>query len=795
MLADGWDFIARTASGSSRNTEQTNGAVVSYDQLVHPGVLRIPVDAGDLWDAYEYIQGTPLFRDLPTDWTSIRLKIASFTPVHNYQQAGLLLYQDDDNYVQISRIFSSNNLISLSNEVSGRASVLNSISANINSNLYFRIDRDIETETINAYYSLNNTDWIAIGSIVHVLNNPRLAIIAGGDDAPGGYPNTDIAWAEISNNTLPPTPDELRAHPGTIVFHAIQGQPLTDTRSVFVFTSHGRNISWTPSADVSWLSTTIADEGTEGILEAGVNTGGLTAGLHQGNITLTSPQSSNGPVVIPVILIINPDVPVKVATWKDGIDGAMSVSVDDGEASAFDALQNNGFKGTYVSNHIVPPSFYTSYYNAGMELGSHLTNHPCEVLSDDVLRTQEIVPNISGLCTYTPQPCKDIITLAWSCGVTNFREQAVASEYFLSARGYNFNELEDATPKNFMNLKSFNSHEHTPYPPSDLKTVVDNAVTQKKWFNLILHSQTNDNGAIDYARSQNIWVTSIGNVIKYILQRDRFILTDYVASSDAITFHASRLSIPASTYRSFETAFNSQDITTLQIDIDDNRDIVNVFVDGAINSYQIRTINNNKILFTNVKLDPAVSKAVEIRYFSQTEQRIYLSTNTLNFITTEGTIPGNQSLIITSPSGNLNWTASVGTDVPLWLNVTPGSGTGTDTIAVQIDITGLTAGTYNKTITIESAEAINSPQTVNVTLKVNSAGILHYDFTYADRNSMVADGWDFNARTPLGDTRNTEQTSGGVVSYDQAIHPGVIRIPVDLGDLWQGENDTRNSLV
>ena len=125
-------------------------------------------------------------------------------------------------------------------------------------------------------------------------------------------------------------------------------------------------------------------------------------------------------------------------------------------------LQSNGFQGTYVYIGTTPPSFYTAFYNAGMELGSHFVNHLCYALSDDVLKYQEIEPNISGICTNTPQPCEDVITLVWPCGVTNYREQAVASEYFLSARGYSINQLEDATPENFMNLKSYNSHEHTP---------------------------------------------------------------------------------------------------------------------------------------------------------------------------------------------------------------------------------------------------------------------------------------------------------------------------------------------
>ena len=123
----------------------------------------------------------------------------------------------------------------------------------------------------------------------------------------------------------------------------------------------------------------------------------------------------------------------------------------------------------YVMNGSTPPSFYTDYYNAGMELGSHLVNHPCNPVSDEVLKSVEIQPNITNLSTYTPIPLNKIISLVWPCGYTNYREQAVASEYFLSARGYNINQLEDATPENFMNLKSYNSHEHHPFPTFGFK--------------------------------------------------------------------------------------------------------------------------------------------------------------------------------------------------------------------------------------------------------------------------------------------------------------------------------------
>lgn len=604
LLGDGWDFMA-----GYRNTEQTvqtGGAVVSYDQLVHPGVLRIPVDEGIL-----ELQNTrnTLFRDLPSGWTSVRLKISSFTPVQNYQQVGLFVYENDYKYVSISRAFNLKDVISFLYKAWGDPTEY-SIEDSITHNLYFRLDRNLETETITSYFSQDGITWTSVGSVDQFMNNPRLAIVTGG--SPEGLPNSDIAWAEIFYQ--PPILNELRAFPNTLVFNSVQGNPQSNTQSINIFSTLGENINWIQTTNDSWLTPYSQNGVTEAVLKVGVKTDGLASGRYLGHITLVSPQSNAEPIIVPVTLIINPDVPVKITTWKDGFDAAMSVSVDDGQRSGFDSLQKYGLKGTYTYNGTIPPGYYTDLYNAGMELGSHTVNHPCDLLPDNILRNREIQPNILGICANTPQPCKDVISLVWPCGATSYREQMVASDYFLSARGYNFNKLEDATPDNFMNLKNYNSHEHPPFPPSDLKTVVDTAIVQRKWFNLVLHAYTNDDGAIAYAKTKNIWVAPIGTVIKYILQRDRIILSDYNLNSDNLLFNASRLAIPSSLYMNFEDAFGPNDSTTLQIDIDDDISIDNVKINGTNNPFQLKEIDGNKVLLTNVKLEPNITKLIQINF-------------------------------------------------------------------------------------------------------------------------------------------------------------------------------------
>jgi regulation of enolase protein 1 (concanavalin A-like superfamily) len=189
---------------------------VDYNQVTHPGVLRIPADAGDLWAALNNTRNS-LFRDIPTNWTSLRLKF-SFAPTQNYQQAGLAVYQNDDNYVCVERIYNGGNKITCAREVGGVATVVTSASLTTTTNLYLRLDRNAATGTISAYYSLDGTSWVSVGSAVQTVNPPRVGIIA--DSSPGGFPNADFAWVEV---IAPQSGPALAVSLQTLSFSAVQG--------------------------------------------------------------------------------------------------------------------------------------------------------------------------------------------------------------------------------------------------------------------------------------------------------------------------------------------------------------------------------------------------------------------------------------------------------------------------------------------------------------------------------------------------------------------------------------------
>ena len=99
---------------------------------------------------------------------------------------------------------------------------------------------------------------------------------------------------------------------------------------------------------------------------------------------------------------------------------------------------------------------------------------------------------------------------------------------------------------------------------------------------------------------------------------------------------------------------------------------------------------------------------------------ISLSSTQLQFSDTiGGASPAAQTVTVAnSGGGTLSWSATSGAS---WLTVSPSNGTGSGTLTLGINPAGLTAQTYNGTVTVTASGAMNSPQTISVTLTVNAA--------------------------------------------------------------------------
>jgi hypothetical protein len=610
LLAAGWNFVAQTAAGQPRDTETASGTAppdVSYDQSVHPGALRIPVGGGDMW-ATENNTANSLFRNLSSNWVSLQLNV-SVTPTENYQQVHLALYQDDDNYVQIGHGFNSSVggegvlfMIETGGVSLGSPRIINRVGI-VNTSVYLRLDRNLTNDFVTGLYSHDGTNWISLGEISQELLNPRVCIWAGGSASP--VPLTcSVRQLDIITSDAPLIPI-LVAEPRHLVFNAVAGEACTNLQQWRVVARRAQTpVSWTLTTNASWLSASLIAGNTPGVADVAVNTTGLSPGVYRA--TLTGAGTNAVSATTDVTLIVNPATRVRAATWQGGSKGAMSISVDDSQQSGFEKLNAAGLKGTYYLWGLTPYGAFINYPAAGMELGAHTVDHPCVGINEPT-RRYELEANIAGIIAGTGLPEAEVISFAWPCGFTTLKDQVIAADYFLSSRGYNLNELEDPSPRNWMNLKSYNSRENDPSifnpsappNPADLKTLVDAAEAQSKWFNLVLHTFNNDDDAIAYSLQKDVWVAPIGAVVKYMQQRDRTIFTNYTETALNLSFNCYRLPLDATRLRNFETTVHADDQLTIAVDITNISSVGDLTVAGVTTPYHVRDVANRRLLFFN----------------------------------------------------------------------------------------------------------------------------------------------------------------------------------------------------
>jgi hypothetical protein len=312
FVNDDWGFWAIPPGGAGRNTEITDtsvGPLISYDQVGHPGVLRIPCDVGDLWAGTNNSRNS-LFRTLATNWTSMSLAL-SFAPTMNYQQVHLALYQDDDNYVQAG--FAYNTAI---NGANGLATTLiweyggvpNHFVQALSpvTSIRLRLDHDLATGNISQLYSLDGTTWNFLGTTSQALVNPRLCIWVGGSPVPwvNGMANCDLQQLQVVTGTvgLALTYQLLAPPPGATI----------DTNGV---------ITWTPSETQgpgTNVITTVVTDNAQPPLSA---TNSFTVVVNEVNTPPVLPAQTNQTVRALATLVVtntatDSDLPANPLTYQ-----------------------------------------------------------------------------------------------------------------------------------------------------------------------------------------------------------------------------------------------------------------------------------------------------------------------------------------------------------------------------------------------------------------------------------------------------------------------------------------------
>ena len=149
-------------------------------------------------------------------------------------------------------------------------------------------------------------------------------------------------------------------------------------------------------------------------------------------------------------------------------------------------------------------------------------------------------------------------------------------------------------------------------------------------------------------------------------------------------------------------------------------------------------------------------------YSPPSSPAIGLSTTSLSNSSTEGTDAPSQTFNVSnSGGGTLSYSIS---DNSNWLSCSPSSGTSTgeqDTITVNYNTSGLSAGTRNATITISDPNADNNPQTIAVSLTVIAVPASpRISLSTTSLSNSSTEGTDAPSQT-----FNVSNSGGGTLSY------------------------------
>jgi uncharacterized protein (DUF608 family)/regulation of enolase protein 1 (concanavalin A-like superfamily) len=155
-----------------------------------PGNMRITTQTGDIYQTYADAKNI-LLQNAGGDFT-ITTKV-TFKPAQDYQQAGLIVYQDDNNYVKISRAYVLGNYFQFAKEVGGVFTdevVADSIAGNT---YYLKITKSGNNYT--CFYSSDGTNFIQAGTTQSVsLGTIKIGLIACNSYPPDSELNADFDY-------------------------------------------------------------------------------------------------------------------------------------------------------------------------------------------------------------------------------------------------------------------------------------------------------------------------------------------------------------------------------------------------------------------------------------------------------------------------------------------------------------------------------------------------------------------------------------------------------------------------
>jgi hypothetical protein len=567
--------------------------------------------------------------------------------------------------------------------------------------------------------------------------NSSVVTINSAGEARGEGPGTVIitATSEGKSGTASVTvqsPPALVRSPATMTFNAVQGGSNPANQTLQISNGGGGTLSWSVSDNAAWLSlspTSGTSTGETDNVTVSVNISGLSAGTYNGTITVTGAAPATGsPQTTAVTLVVAAPPPALVRSPATMTFNA----VQGGSNPANQTLQiSNGGGGTLSWSVSDDAAWLSLSPTSGTSTGETDNVTVSVNISGLSAGTYNGTITVTGAAPATGSPQTTAVTLVVA---------VPAPALVRSPATMTFNAVQGGSNPANQTLQISNGGGGT------LSwSVSDNAA----WLSLSPTSGTSTGETDNVTVSVNISGLSAGTYNGTITVTGAAPAT----GSPQTTAVTLVVAVPAPvlvrspatmTFNAVQGGSNPANQTlqisnggggTLSWSVSDNAawlslsptsgtstgETDNVTVSVNISGLSAGTYNGTITVTgaapatgspqtTAVTLVVAVPAPVLVR-----------SPATMTFNAVQGgSNPANQTLQISNGGGGtLSWSVS---DNAAWLSLSPTSGTSTgetDNVTVSVNISGLSAGTYNGTITVTgAAPATGSPQTTAVTLVV-----------------------------------------------------------------------------
>lgn len=160
-----------------------------------PGNLRIITQAGGVYGTQNN-QKNILIALAPARDFEMSTRV-TFFPTQNFQYAGIQVYQDDDNYIQLNWAYViSGTVVDLDREIGGTVTNIQ-VPAPAVATLYLKLERTGNQYT--GYYSTNGSTWTEVGLHTAVLYGAKVSLAAANNDPAAEIP-ADFDWFKLEAN-------------------------------------------------------------------------------------------------------------------------------------------------------------------------------------------------------------------------------------------------------------------------------------------------------------------------------------------------------------------------------------------------------------------------------------------------------------------------------------------------------------------------------------------------------------------------------------------------------------------